>query len=211
MTKAEGVEVIGIAAPTCAGKTSLVSELLTRMHGSAAALSFDEYDLYPVGSEAMERELAEPKISNWEDPSLFDVEQFVADLGRIVGGKSFTLQTRSRESLAVGEQERVFVPAKTNIVEGVFVLHDTRARALFDLSLFIDIPLDVMVERRLATLRPLSSSNPWDNPEYVRGPMVEGTKRFVLPQREEADVILDGLRPTVELADQVMQLLGQQS
>jgi uridine kinase len=207
MSKTPGIEIVGIAAPTCAGKTTLLAELQRRMPTSVATLSFDEYDLYPAGSEAMSRELGEEKISNWEDPALFDMEQYVADLGRIAQGQNVTLQTRSRESIALGHETRIFRPASTNIAEGVFVLHDKRARALMDLSVFIDIPLDVMVARRLATLRPGSAGNPWDNQTYIMGAMVEGTERFVLPQREHAQLVLDGLLSTQELADRVMACL----
>ncbi len=207
MSDIPGIEVIGIAAPTCAGKTSLISELQYRMPVSLAALSFDEYDLYPEGSQAMDRELVEGNITNWEDPDLFDIPQFVADLGKIAQGESVKLVTRSRESMALGDAERIFTPVRTNLIEGLFVLHDSRARALMDLTIFIDIPIEIMIERRLATLRPGSEGNPWDDPVYITGKMVEGTKRYVLPQRDLADVVLDGLQPTEDLADAVMNML----
>ncbi len=204
MIGAHGFEIVGIAAPTCAGKTSLVEELGRRMPVSLATLSFDEYDLFPAGSDAMTQELASPSIANWEDPSLFDIEQFVGDLGRIAQGQRVLLQTRSRESMAAGVSERTFTARKTNLVEGIFVLHDIRARRLIDLRYFIDIPLELMVERRLATQREGSSGNPWDDPDYIRGAMVENTKRYILPQRDFAHVVLDGTQPTEDLADIVM-------
>lgn len=213
MAGAEGIVVIGLAAPTCAGKTSLIEELQRRMQQRGtperlAVLSFDEYDLYPAGSPAMAQELAHPTITNWEDPRLFDVPQFVRDLGKIARGQSVELLTRSRESLAAGTSRRLFAPAEVNIIEGLFVLLDPEARTLMDVTGYIDIPPDEMVERRLATLRPGSEGNPWDDPDYIRGPMVEGTRQNVLPQREVASLVLDGLRPTEELADIVMQRAG---
>gem|GEM_PF-1600434 len=204
MSVAYGSELVGIATPTCAGKTSLLEELKLRMPASVATLPFDEYDLYPTGSELMERELAEPRITNWKDPALFDMPQFIHDAATIARGYRVTLQTRSRESLEGGEQSRLFVPRRINILEGVFVLLDPDIRALMDLRFYIDIPPDVMVERRLATLRPGVSGNPWDDPEYIKGSMVEGTRKYVLPQREYADVVLDGTKPTTELATQVI-------
>lgn len=203
MSKRPGIGIVGMAAPSCAGKTTLLAELGKRMPASAAVLSFDEYDLYPAGSEAMARVHQERNISNWEDPALFDMEAFVADLARIALGQKVHLQTRSRESTEKGETQRVFSPRRVNIVEGIFVLHEKQARALMDLCVFIDIPLDIMVERRLA--RSGGSTEPWDDPDYIKGPMVEATKRYVLPQREHAHLVLDGLLPTAELADTFMQ------
>lgn len=49
--------IVGIAAPSSAGKTTLLGELGRRIDPPPTVFSFDEYDLYPSGSEAMEREL----------------------------------------------------------------------------------------------------------------------------------------------------------
>lgn len=190
---------VAFTGPTNAGKTQLLEEL-RRRRPDAEVLSFDEYDLFPSGSEAMDRERVERTITNWEDPALFDIEQFVHDLGKLAQGQSVQLATRSRESMARDEQERVLDTSTLNIVEGIFVLHDPRARALFDLSIFIDIPPEVMIVRRMARER---GSDPWDKESYIRGAMVTGTEQYVLPQRQHADLILDGLFPTATLADTV--------
>ncbi len=208
MSKVPGMEIVGIAAPTCAGKTSLVRELLRRMPASAVGLSMDEYDLYPAGSLAMEEELRNPRISNWEDPELFALHQFAADLVMLAAGQAVRLRTRSRESMDEGQTARTIEPARTVIAEGVFALYHPVARAAMDLTVYIDIPPDLMVERRLATLRPGSDGNPWDDPDYIRGTMVEGTERHVLRQRGFAQLVLDGIQPTEDLADQVMSQLS---
>lgn len=201
----DGIEVIGISGPTCSGKTQLVAELLGRLDGLASGLSMDEYDLFPAGSEAMEKELRNPGITNWEDPKLFDLARFATDLGTLARGESVDLAARSRESMDEGSERRVVRPARYLLTEGVFTLVNPAALAVMDMTFFIEIPHDVMVERRLNTLRPGSDGNPWDDPDYIRGAMVEGTKEHVLPQRELADVVLNGLRTTEELADEVMQ------
>jgi uridine kinase len=204
MSKLTGFEIVGIAAPTCAGKTQLVTELLSRMPDSAIGLSMDEYDLYAEGSTAMDEELRDPHIKNWEDPALFDLQQFAIDLGQLSLGKTVRPLARSRESMAAGICEKIITPKKTNLVEGIFALHNPAARAVMDLTIFVDIPLDVMVERRLSTPRQGSTGNPWDDPDYIKGAMLEGTKRYVLPQRDYAQIVLDGLKPTQELADSLL-------
>lgn len=201
-------EIVGIAAPTNAGKTTLLAELGQRIQPKPTIYSFDEYDLYPSGSEAMERELIERKITNWEDPNLFDQDAYIKDLERIKWGLPVVLQTRSRESLARRERKRVITPSDLNIVEGVFIYHDPRARELFDTKFFIDIPIDEMVTRRLARTSP-DSIDPWDDKEYIQREMVKGTELYVMPQRKYADVILDGLLPTSDLADIVVAELNQ--
>jgi uridine kinase len=205
------IQVVSIASPTCGGKTSLAAELQRRSPSTVATLSFDEYDLFATGSEAMNLELIEGNITNWEDPSLFDMGQFALDLAQIARGQNIKLQTRSRESIAAGEIEKTFSPRKTNVIEGLFVLHDNKARDLAEpRTFYIDIPLEVMVERRLATLRPGNEGNPWDDPEYIKGPMVEGTKKNVLPQKDLARFVINGLLTTDEQANFVTWVLDQQ-
>lgn len=142
--------IIGIAGPTNTGKTTLNSELGRRIIPSPTVFSFDEYDLFPSGSEAMEKELIEHNIVNWEDPALFDEQAYVKDLERIKKGMPIVLQTRSRESLASGEALRSINPTDLNIVEGVFLYHDPGARELFDFRFYIDLPIEEMIRRRLA-------------------------------------------------------------
>ena len=59
-----------------------------------------------------------------------------------------------------------------------------------------------------SSLSPLKNRHndgmPWSDPDYIKGPMVEATKRYILPQREYADVVLDGETPTDILAAHVL-------
>jgi uridine kinase len=199
MAGVEGIGVVGIAGPSCSGKTTLAAELAKRMSPHTAVLSFDEYDLFPAGSAAMDVELCDRVITNWEDPELFDVHAFTRDVAKIAQGQRVHLKTRSRESTARGETEKIFEPRQVNIVEGIFVLTDEMARAAMDLTVYVDIPLDLMVERRMHGRQ--NDGMPWSDPEYIQGTMVEGTKMFVLPQRALADVVLNGELPIERLAD----------
>jgi uridine kinase len=197
--------IIAICSMTCAGKTTLANRLAELVPG-AVVLSFDEYDLFPTGSPAMDRELAKPTITNWEDPVLFDIRQFVADLDAIARGETVELLTRSRDSLNIGQARRLFVPGPLVIVEGLHVLLDPRARAHYTWSFFINVAMEVGVARRLVAAR--GGEGPWDHPDYITGEMVRGTREFVLPQQQHADVILGGRQSTEELAGIVMGYVG---
>lgn len=198
--------LIGIAAPTCAGKTTILSGLRHHLGDGVAVLSFDEYDLYPSGSPALEEALKNGTINNWEDPSLFDCERYLQDLQRLKEGKAVTLLSRSRESLAEGVAVRTVTPQRFTFVEGIFVLFDERASTLFDRRFYIDIPTEEMVRRRLAR-SPEGSTDPWDSKAYIEHEMVEGTDRFVKPQRTKADVVLNGLQPVDQLVAQIIHSL----
>ena len=195
--------LIGIAAPTCSGKTSLIRELNGRIGGESAFLSFDEYDLYPSGSPALKDALQTGTIKNWENPALFDYEKYVDDLRKLREGQPVTLLSRSRESLTEGVEFRTISPTTYTFVEGIFVYSDERVVELFDRRFYIDIPVDEMVRRRILRT-PLESQDPWDQREYIETEMVVGTEYYVKPQIDRAHVVLNGLRPSAELAEQVI-------
>lgn len=207
MNKSE-LMLIGIAGPTCSGKTSLLKELGQRLRNEVAVLSFDEYDLYPSGSLALKETLKKGSIANWEDPSLFDYERYLEDLQKLRKGQPVTLLSRSRESQAEEIKTKTIQPDKYTVVEGVFTYSDSRAVDIFDRRFYIDIPVDEMVKRRLART-PERSTDPWDNSSYIRVDMVAGTEYYVKPQKAKAHVVLDGLQSPVKLADQVINEIGK--
>lgn len=201
---AEKPLLIGIAAPTSAGKTLLLRELGQRLSSTdIEILSFDEYDLYPSGSKALQQAVEQGTIVNWEDPALFDYERYFKDLQKLRDGEPITLLSRSRESMAGGVETRTIHPKGLTIVEGIFAFADERTAALFDRRFYIEIPTDIMVARRLKRT-PEGSTDPWDDPDYIKTTMVEGTEYYIKPQRQRADVVLEGTRSTAELATQVI-------
>ncbi|MBI2622638.1 MAG: hypothetical protein HYW64_00910 [Candidatus Levybacteria bacterium] len=196
--------LVGIAGPTCSGKTTLLRELRQRLGAKVAILSFDEYDLYPSGSPALKEALKNGSIANWENPSLFDYERYLKDLQKLREGKSVTLLTRSRESQSEGSDRKTVQPDRYTLVEGVFAFSDPRTVVLFDRRFYVDIPVDEMIRRRLDRT-PKDSADPWDSPQYIEIDMVAGTEYYVKPQRAKADVVLDGLQSPAELASRVIE------
>lgn len=200
MAEAEKQFFIGIAAPTNAGKTTLMSELQERLGGDLTVVNFDDYDLYPEGSVRMEEELANPKITNWEDPKLFDYIKYLQDLHYLKAGLPINMNSLSRENQ--GTSDRILTPRAFNVVEGIFVLAYPAARLLFDLKYYLDLSEEEMVRRRLA--RTPNHDMPWDKLAYINGPMIQGTRDHIAPQKKFADKILDATRPSADLADEIV-------
>ena len=112
--------VVGICGPTSSGKTTLGEHVANVYKPDIAVLRFDEYDLYPSGSELLERALADGRIVNWEDPELFDWQAFMRDLSKLRDGLPVVLETRSRESMAEQVAGRRIDPQKLILTEEIF-------------------------------------------------------------------------------------------
>ena len=202
MDRAKTIHLIGLAGPTSSGKTTLLTSL--KQAGlKFSSLSFDEYDLYPSGSRSLKRLLSKKKIKYWESPRLFDYRSYVSHLQMLKKNRKVKLKTRSRDSVLQKRRKQVVLPKQIMIVEGICIFSSPKARNLFSLMIFIDLPEKEIVKRRLK--RTKNHVDPWDNIEYIKGPMIEGTRKYVYSQKRHAHVILNGLRTQKQLSKEILK------
>lgn len=191
------MKLIGIAGGTCSGKTTLARGVKQRLGSDVAVLSFDEYFI------GMERPDID-EIQNFEDPELYDHEQFVHDLQALRLGRALSIAARSGESTRQGIQSITIPANKTVIVEGWLTLYFPEARKLFDTTFFVDIPEDVMIARRFARSQ---GARRWDSPGYIQTMIIPGHRQYVMPQKPCADMVLDGTAPEQTLVRQMCSLI----
>lgn len=191
------MKLIGIAGSTCSGKSTLLKNLSEKHKDKISVLSFDEYfigsDLYNLDD-----------ITNFEDPKLYNFDGFIRDLTLLKHGKPVTIRANSRESSEQGIKEKTVANKPIVIVEGWLVLHNPDARKLFDEKVFIDLPEEEIIKRRFARTK---GSKHWDNHDYIKHKIIPGHRKYVEPQKEYADLILDGTRPKTELVDSFSTLI----
>ncbi len=192
---------VGIAGGSCSGKTTFAHRLAQRLgERDTVCLSIDSYY---HGLSASDREQIDRY--NFDLPEALDRELLVRHLkflksGRPVERPVYDFKTHTRTLTT----ERI-APLPFVIVEGLFPLYWDDVRALTRTRVFIELPHDVCLRRRL--LR--------DTVERGR-PREEVIRRFnemarpmydayVLPSRRFADVVVDGERPIDESLDAVMK------
>lgn len=190
---------IGLAGPTCSGKTTLASEI-ARIHSEVTWLSFDEYwiNLIP--------RLGAGQLPDWERPESYDVGKFLRDLQALKRGETVALRCHALDSTVVGISERTITPSRLLLVEGFLIYYSADFRERFDKKIFIDLPEEEIIRRRLA--RPRITFGVNDEREYVYEILLPGLRRWVYPQRQYADLVLDGLKPVDVLAQEVLGFLG---
>jgi len=94
------------------------------------------------------------------------------------------------------------------ILEGVFVLYRAELREMLDLSVFIDLPPAVRLQRRLerdTRERGRSARSVREQHGSTVEPMF---RRYVLPTKEQADLVVDGLAPIAETTEFVVSAVG---
>jgi len=195
--------VLAIAGPSCTGKSSLARRLSTRF--GAGVLSLESYykDLPNLS-------LDERSKQNYDSPASLDnslLERHVADFidGRAVDVPVYDFAVHRR---IVGEHETLR-PGSMLIVEGILVLHWASLRKLFDLSIYLDAPSDVCLQRRrVRDIVERQRSNDFILEQYEKNvePMAE---LYVRPSRHYASNILDARQPIDALANESFAILDQ--
>jgi uridine kinase len=192
--------IIGIVGASGSGKTTVAQEL-AELAGNASLMSQDNYYIgLPDDIDA--------KDWNFDDPAVIDLEHLARDLAALKRGESvegpryiFSTHKRAPDTITLK-------PATVIIVEGLFLFLSKHLRDVFDLKIFIDVPLEVCLERRVA--RDVVERG--RTAEMIRQRWAEQVnpmyRKYVEPTRAFADLLLiPAGRGTPESAEQIATIL----
>ena len=190
---------IGIAGPSCSGKTELALALQQRLGPSAGRLPLDAYYRDLV--------LLDPALRdehNFDHPDALDRHLLFEHLDRLIAGESVEVPHYRFATHSRSPRGRVLEPGAWLIVEGLFALYWEELRDKLRTKLFIDAGDELCLSRRLERdVRRRGRSPDAVRSQYARtvGPMFE---RHVLPTRIHADLILSGEDPIDRLVKSVL-------
>jgi uridine kinase len=193
---------LGIAGPSCSGKSSLARYLAIHLPDGGAVLSLDAYyrdraDLEPETRARL----------NFDDPEALDLELLDLHLERLAAGAAadrplYNFATHRREP-----RTEILAPRAWVVVEGLFALHWEGIRRRYLAAVFVEATEGVCFSRRLAR----DTTERGRSPDSVRaqfeaqvGPM---TRRYVLPDRRYADLVVDGSVPIETIGAAVLAFL----
>ena len=136
--------IIGLAGGTASGKTELARFLATQLRGSAVIISQDWY--------YRDRSMLSPgerRMLNFDHPHAFDYGLLRKQLAALKAGRSVRAPRYSYVTHRRSNSGTWLRFAKVILLEGLYVLHDPDLRALLDYSVFVDVPADVRLMRRV--------------------------------------------------------------
>lgn len=141
--------VIGIAGASGAGKSLLARELHRRLREkrTAADVSILNEDSYYRCRNDLS--FAQREKINYDHPNAIEHELLIEHLTRLRSGKPVEVpQYDYAEHNRRTETDRL-EPATILILEGILILHRPELRELLNLKIFVDVPLDICLSRRL--------------------------------------------------------------
>lgn len=182
--------IVGIAGASGAGKSFLAQELLHRMRlsrGEASVAILNEDSYYRSNDQLSVQQRAS---INYDHPEAFEHDLLVEHLASLRKGLSVDVPVYDYSEHNRSPETKLLRPAKILILEGILILHRPELRKLLDLKVFVDVPLDVCLSRRLerdtvSRGRTLESILAQYH-ETVRPMFFE----FIDPSKNHADVII---------------------
>lgn len=194
MNRGKKPRFIGIAGPSCAGKTALAHRLAKHLPQHAAVISLDAYyrDLAHLPQ-------AERAQANFDTPEAIDHHNLIHHIEALARGETiraprYNFQTHTRQNSADEITPRPFI-----IIEGLFALYWEKIRRLLELKVFIDLDENTCLQRRIK--RDIKQRGREKNAiiaQYQNSvrPMY---KKHAEPTRKHAGIILNG-QATLEQA-----------
>lgn len=198
----ERPRLIGVAGPTSSGKTTLEKRLQAHYGERLDILPFD--DMCYKYSQLVEMGIAD--IYDGEQPEVYQFDAYYEHLSQLRGGGQITFPANSWQSYQEGITQRTVTPKDLVLSVGFLAFHDTRVRDLFDLKIYIDIPEEVLTKRRIERDSE-SGGDKKEIAEYVANVILPASRRYVEPQREYAQYVIDGTLEPPVIAETVVQLI----
>lgn len=199
-----GPYLIGVAGPSCAGKTELSRNLARVLDATLLPLDCYYRDL-------SDRTMEQRARFNFDEPSALDHELFVQHLrdlaaGRPVDRPVYDFATHSRSSAV----ERI-VPGHSSgqlelptedgvvklhrefiVVEGLFVLYWQDVRDLFGTKVFVDLEDQPCLERRIYRDTRERGRTEESVVKQFRETVQPMANLYVRPTRQNADIVVPG-------------------
>ncbi len=180
--------LIGIAGPSCSGKSEL-SRYLARALG-AEVLALDSYYV-----ELAHLPLEERARRNFDLPEALDHGLLAAQLAALAEGRTIEKPVYDFARHTRAPQVEIVHPGEFLIVEGLFALYWEEIRRLMGTRVFMEASDEVCLERRLERdIRERGRTRESVLEQYrttVR-PMAE---QYILPTRGFADLVISGVEP----------------
>jgi uridine kinase len=184
--------IIGIAGASGAGKSSLANELHDQLlrNRTSADIAILHEDAYYRRQDDLS--LDERIKTNYDHPAAFEHNLMTHHLEELISGRSVDVPVYDYAVHNRSEQTVTLEPSRILIVEGILLLHDAALRDQLDLKVFVDVPLDICLSRRIlrdSQERGRDISSVLNQYHRTVRPMFF---EFVEPSKDHADLIVPG-------------------
>ena len=187
---------MGIAGASGAGKTTLIREHVSQVP-NAAAVHFDNYEAFTNGPDSMEQWLADGvNYDAWSS------DRLESDLRKLKEGGSI------RHPKSGAEQG----PVSKILFDAPFGYANRRLGASIDFTVFLDVPLDIAMARRL--IRDTDNSEKTDLAMEMQNYLAYGRACYLAMNetvKQSCDLIVDAAYTVDKIASEILSKVCPQT
>lgn len=195
--------IIGLAGPTCTGKTTVAKSIARRLGGRTISLESYYLDQGNVP-------LSERTRRNYDSPDSLDGRLLVQHVKALAAGEDVEVPIYdfAEHTRVTGRHERVS-SCPVLIIEGILVLHWPELRAMFDKSFYLDAPSDVSLQRRrVRDIVERQRSHEFVLQQYQEK-VLPMAIQYVHPTKQYANVVIDATESLDKIESELMSSLSR--
>ncbi len=136
---------VAVAGGTGNGKTTLAQTLAKELGEEGQIFYEDRYYRSRKDLTFSQRERL-----NYDHPNAYDRELMYRHLLALKQGEPVSCPLYDYQRHLRREETVLLSPKRILFAEGILLLHDPKIRELFDLTVFVDVPADIRILRRLS-------------------------------------------------------------
>jgi len=182
--------VIAIAGASASGKSLFAStvyqELVAELGTDGIAILAEDAYYRDQSHMTMEQRV----LTNYDQPAAFEHDLLMQHLKQLKAGEAVEMPQYSHKTHTCLPETIKVAPARVVMVEGILLLTDEKLREQFDISVFMDTPLDICLLRRIKrdieergrTLQSVTEQYE----QYVRPAFFD----FIFPSKQYADLVV---------------------
>tara|TARA_B100002019_G_scaffold31643_1_gene25668 strand:- start:5688 stop:6320 length:633 start_codon:yes stop_codon:yes gene_type:complete len=182
--------VIAIAGASASGKSLFAStvyqELVAELGTDGIAILAEDAYYRDQSHMTMEQRV----LTNYDQPAAFEHDLLMQHLKQLKAGEAVEMPQYSHKTHTRLPETIKVAPARVVMVEGILLLTDAKLREQFDISVFMDTPLDICLLRRIKrdieergrTLQSVTEQYE----QYVRPAFFD----FIFPSKQYADLVV---------------------
>jgi len=179
--------IIAIAGGTGSGKSFLSDKIISNAKGlSGSIIEIDSYY-----RDLSELSIKKRESINFDHPNSFEFKLLNDHINQVKSGMNVHVPVYDYKTHTRTDRYTTIHPSDYIIINGIMALHSQELRESFDLSIYIDIPNDLRLSRRIKrdmryrkrTLNSIIS-------QYLKS-VKTMHDRFVQPSMELADLVIE--------------------
>ena len=198
----QGPRLVAIAGPSGSGKSHLAQQMAQILDDAATLVSQDDFyrDLAHLPIEAREQQ-------DFDVPTTIDWATLLTTLGRLRESRAASIPRYDHATHTREPGYRIQGSKPIVIFEGLWLFHTRALGRLFDLTLYLDCPRSIRLQRRIQRDTASRDRSPESIETQFFGQVVPSEEKWVFPQKECAmKCLLSPVEPST--VDQIVRDLA---